>query len=299
MPRDKCIILLSEKSSGSSPCQRLLAKAADIKHVSKTRHSQKETLYWVKAASILGKPQVEMVNSEVPIKQGKARRDLVALLTDNLDDFAPPETDKALIMNGWRALCRRYAPVFLEKSPHHLCQWSALELILQCMKELEDIDFLLIGLVRNPLDTIYSQYKRWGSPPGKVQAQWVVAYQNLLRLKTILGEKLLILRYEDIVQSIHHLEPVFRFCGVKTTTVDNDLHARSIRKWQDDTLFGYSLSPDAIALAEDYGYKKDELINTKAQLLWPVISCLSHAAHITSRPLRKLKQNARKFRFRT
>ena len=220
MSKVKNIIILSEKSSGSSACQNLLAKFANIQHISKTRHFQNETLYWTKAASILEKPQFDMVDSEVPISSEKAKDEWITLLRDNLDGYVPPNHSKELIIEGWRLLCKKYSPIFLEKSPHHLCQWSAIELIIECINVVDDVDFLLIGLVRNPMDTIYSQYKRWKSPPEKVEEQWVVAYQNLLKLKDKLGDRLVIVRYEDIISSLEYLEPVFNFCEVKATSSD-------------------------------------------------------------------------------
>ena len=147
MQKDKNIIILSEKSSGSSACQNLLTKFASIKHVSKTRHFENETLYWTKAASILGKPQLKMVDSEVPIECLKAKNDLISLLRDNLNNYTPPDNERELIMQGWRLLCKNHSPIFLEKSPHHLCQWSALELIIEHIREVNDVDFLIIGLI--------------------------------------------------------------------------------------------------------------------------------------------------------
>jgi len=48
-----CIAILSEKSSGSSVLQRLIASFARRKTREATRHNEDETLYWTKAASIL------------------------------------------------------------------------------------------------------------------------------------------------------------------------------------------------------------------------------------------------------
>jgi len=286
MPHEKSIIILSEKSSGSSACQNLLAKFANIKHVSKTRHFYNETLYWTKAASILGKPQLNMVDSEVPIEREKARIDLVSLLKDNLDDYVPPQRDKELIMEGWRLLCKKHSPIFLEKSPHHLCQWSAIELIIECIRNVNDVDFLLIGLIRNPMDTLYSQYKRWKSPPEKVEKQWLVAYENLLRLKDLIGDQLVIVRYEDMVSSLEYLEPVFRFCEVTARAADKAyLHQKSLQKWKNDKLFGFVLSPETIDLAEKYGYQRDKLIND-TYLLWPVVRKVARAAYMAARPMK-------------
>ena len=286
MSNDKSVIILSEKSSGSSACQDLLAMSANIQHVSRTRHYQNETLYWTKAASILGRPQLKMVDSEVPIEREKARTDLISLLRDNLDDYVPPDGDETLIQEGWRLLCEKHAPIFLEKSPHHLCQWSAIELIIECINKMKDVDSLLIGLVRNPLDTIYSQYKRYKSLPEKVEQQWLVAYQNLLRLQDTAGSRLVIVRYEDMVSSLECLRPVFDFCEVTAdSAAKTHLHQKALQKWKTDTLFGFSLSDETIELAGKYGYQREDLVN-KTSLLWPVVRTMSRAAFVATRAVR-------------
>jgi hypothetical protein len=290
---NKCVIILSSKSSGSSACQNLLAKFADLKCVSKTRHFRNETLYWTKAASILGLPQKNMLDSEVPIPREKAKADLVTLLRDNLGTYSPPDDDKELIFEGWKRLCHRYAPIFLEKSPHHLYQWSALELIIECMELLDDVDFFLIGLVRNPMDTLYSAFQRWRTFPEKLQYEWLVAYQNLLRLSEIVGDKLIIVRYEDIVSSLHHLQPVFDFCGVRTDDANHEyLHKKSIQKWKNDKFYGFALSEEVIRLAGSYGYDRDELLS-EGSILWPVYRYVSRAFYKATRPGRKILSNMR------
>ena len=276
----KSIIILSEKSSGSSACQDLLEEFANARHVAKTRHFENETLYWTKAASILGRPQRKMVDSEVPIATEEARSDLITLLRENLDEYQPPSDDERLIMEGWRQLCRKHVPIFLEKSPHHLCQWSAIELILEAVDKLEDIDFLLIGLIRNPLDTIHSHYRRWKSPCADVEKQWRAAYGNLLRLRDETGARLVIVRYEDMVSSIECMRPVFEFCEVELlSSMGNKLHRNSVNTAQNTPGFGFVLSEETRQLAEKYGYTREETAN-EPHLLWPLVSRSSRWVHL-------------------
>ena len=109
---------------------------------------------------------------------------MVELLKLNVDkNYIPINDDKELVFDGWAKLCQRYAPVFIEKSPHHLYQWSSILLIVECMEKLTDVEFLIIGLIRNPMDTIYSMWDRWRSRPEHIQFEWLLAYQNLLKLK--------------------------------------------------------------------------------------------------------------------
>ena len=277
----KCIIILSEKSSGSSVCQDLLATFADVKRVAKTRHYQNETLYWTKAASVLERPQIRMLDSEVPISPGRARKDLVNLLNDNLQTYSPPDDDRELIFDGWRLLCEAHRPIFLEKSPHHLVQWSAIELILEFMKMNPGIDFLFVGLVRNPMATIYSQFNRWKTRPEALQRQWITAYKNLLRLKNKVGEKVVIVRYEDIALSLSPLQPVFDFCNVRNDAVDrNFIHKRSISKWKNDKWFGFALGAEAMELAYEYGYRTEDLLNPNSNYrLWPAYREIGRAGY--------------------
>ncbi|MGR8935690.1 MAG: sulfotransferase [Gammaproteobacteria bacterium] len=279
MSAAKCIVILSEKSSGSSACQNILAKFADIRHVAKTRHYENETLYWTKAASVLGLPQLDMIDSEVPIDAPQARTELIALLQENLDEYEPPGNDRELICDGWRKLCRQHAPIFLEKSPHHLCQWSALELMHSCMQQIEDIDFLFVGLIRNPMDTLYSQFQRWRTRPEDLQYQWLTAYRNLLCFKQLVGDRLVIVRYEDLVVSLHALQPVFDFCQVAAAEADcHYLHRQSLLKWQTDTRFGFQLDPDIVELAKQYGYPEEHLRNC-SRLFWPLYREIRRSAY--------------------
>jgi Sulfotransferase family len=279
--RIKCLIILSEKSSGSSALQSRLLRIPQVHGIAWTRHFESETLYWTKAASVLGCPQVKMHQSEVPIPRERARRELITLLERNLGEYVPPTSDRDLIFEGWRLLCRQFGPVFCEKSPHHLVQWSALELILECQKRQPDIDFLLIGLVRNPMDTIYSQFRRWGARPERLQQQWQVAYENLQALKERCGERLVVLRYEDIVRSEAALDPIFRFCGAQAEeVVPTSFHAGSLAKWKRDRRFGFVPDESLVALARRYGYEEDELRN-QGWVGWPALrefACMTHAA---------------------
>ncbi|MFQ5583780.1 MAG: sulfotransferase [Calditrichia bacterium] len=267
MSKPKCITILSYKSCGSSALQYLLAGFPGVHHIANTRHHFNETLYWTKAASVLELPLKKMIDTEVPFSTEEARSGLITLLDENLDDFNPNAitADRELIFDGWQRLVESHGPVFVEKSPHHLYQWAAVELILQSMENLPEIDFLLIGLVRNPMDVLYSAFRRWGTPPEQGQFEWLQAYQNLLRLKEIVGDKLFILRYEDLISNINYLKPVFDFMGVHTHFADEwYFHTQSLRKWRYDESFYFRLSPEVFTLALKYGYKEEDLVKNES-----------------------------------
>lgn len=268
--KPKCVIILSSKSSGSSALQKLLVKGNRGKYIINSRHKENETLFWVKAASILGLPQVNMLDSEVPIPRPKARAELIKLLTENLDSsYIPPVNDHELIFDGWRLLCQQNMPIFIEKSPHHLHQWSALELILECIDKLPCIDFLLIGLVRNPMDTLYSMWTRWKGIPEINQYEWHNGYNNLLKLKKLINEKLVIIRYEDMVLNTGCLQKIYQFIDITDISNNKHFHNDSLHKWKQDLFYGFKLSDKVMALAEEYGYRYEDMLN-ESYPLWPI-----------------------------
>ena len=125
------------------------------------RHEQNETLYWTKAASVLGLAQRDMLDSEVPIPAARARADLRTLILENTPPpHSLPDDDRDLVFEGWRLLCHAHRPVFLEKSPHHLVHWSNLELLLEAVERLTDVDFLFVGPRASP-----TRHPALGLPP--------------------------------------------------------------------------------------------------------------------------------------
>ncbi len=285
----KCVIILSSKCSGSSALQNILAKLSDVSHILKTRHNENETLYWTKAASVLSMPQVDMLDSEVPINKEKAREDLICLLNENLETYTKPENDDELIFGGWELLCQKFSPVFLEKSPHHLHQWSALELIAECIERFQNINFLLIGLIRNPMDVLYSEWCRWRTFPEINQYQLLTAYRNLLKIEKCLGEKIVLIRYEDMVTNMSYLKEVFNFLEINENEVDKDyFHNKSISKWKRDNIYGFSLSEEVLEFYERLGYKRQDMENDKNQM-WPIYRYLSRFIN------RSIIQNSKRF----
>jgi hypothetical protein len=278
----KCLILLSSKSSGSSALQNTLTRLPQVNCVRETHHYQSETLFWAKAASVLGMPQVDMLDSEVPIPRDKAKYELIHLLRNNLRSYTAPDDDSKLAFEGWVSLCERFAPVFFEKSPHHLHQWSALELMRQCMEIYSGkIDFLFVGLVRNPMDTIYSRWRKGGSIPEKYQYEWFTAYSNLLKFKALLNDKLVLIRYEDMVVDPPTLDPIYEFIGAPSAnSASRSLHRRSIKKWREDKYYGFQLAAEVLQLGERYGYRRSEMTNSTSAL-WPLYKHAVRAAHQT------------------
>lgn len=270
----KCIIILSTKSSGSSALQNFLTSQMNVNRVKKTRHGENETLFWVKAASVLGLPQTDMYDSEVPIPAKNAREDLIRLLQDNLTStYEPPSNNEDLIFGGWRLLCKEFGPIFLEKSPHHLHQHSALQLISKFIKENPDIEFFIIGLVRNPMDTVYSMWKRWRGLPEKNQSEWYTAYRNLMQFRESFPGRMIVIRYEDMVQNLVDFDDLYQFTEI--TTYNKDFfHKGSLGKWKKDKSFGFQLSDKVIELGQQFGYQNIDMLNNNTWS-WPIYRNIS------------------------
>lgn len=266
----KCVIILSAKSSGSTALQRFLVGSSGARTVRYTKHFEHETLYWTKAASVLGLPQLNMPDSEVPLPPGRARRDLATFLGANIDGYRAPADDDELVFGGWAQLCRAYRPALLEKSPHHLYQRSALDLLLESFRRTPEVDVRVLGLVRHPLSAVHSAWRRWRTLPEVQEQVWLTSYRNLLALQEPLGDRLSIIRYEDLVTDPAVVTPTLEFLEVSASSAGlRDLHSTSVERWRQDPHFGFRPSAELVALAETFGYSPDSMTN-RSRPLWPV-----------------------------
>jgi hypothetical protein len=269
-PGATSVLILSDKSSGSSVLQDELLKHGSVQGLQKTPHQEGETLFWNKAAALLGLPQVRMIDSRVlPMDARTARKALEQLCVDNLASFTPPDDDRELVFGGWRALVLEHQPVFLEKSPHHIHYQSALDLILEADSSNLDIEFRYLGLVRDPMDTLYSMWRRWAIPPDTRQHEWVRAYRNLLALKERVADKVLLIRYEDLVSDPSVIQTVCRFIGVDwQPEIGASLVTGSIGAWRRDKTYGFRPSQAVLDLASEFGYEGPGDLPTVAS--WPI-----------------------------
>lgn len=231
-----------------------------------TRHSENETLFWTKAASVLGLPQVGMPNSEVPLSRNAASRDLKHFMAENLPGFDRPLNSEADFFAAWTALACHYGPILLEKSPHHLYQPSVVELLERFADAAKGTEVRFIGLVRNPPDTLYSSWRRFGIAPHVEEAHWIRAYRTLRDFERRRPDLVTVLRYEDLVDSDAQLARVIGDRPITPSTAwpASDLHGWSLQKWRRDESYGFSPSAEAIDLAIQYGYSEDELLNPNA-----------------------------------
>lgn len=295
--RPVCAIILSDKSSGSSIVQDELSKHKDVNTIAKTPHAQNETLYWLKSSVVLGLPQKKMVYSGYSQTNETARDALTKLLGDNVALYQEAKNDEELVYGGWKLLCEQYKPVFLEKSPHHLLSPSALKLLFEAPDHIPEVDFRYIGLVRNPMDTIYSYWGRWHVDPAEKEQEWFSAYAKLLELKDKYENRVLIIKYEDLVKDRNQFRNICSFIGVEwMEEIGKGVHARSVSKWRTDKLFGFNLSKETTDLAVLYGYNQEELSNyNKSGLLWKCNRLINRRTHTYNINKRKIKRTIRKF----
>ncbi|MEM9145535.1 MAG: sulfotransferase [Pseudomonadota bacterium] len=261
-----CLTILSTKSAGSSILQALLQRTVSAKLVAKTRHFENETLWWTKCASALGMAQRRMPLSEVPLPKPRAVRDLETLLREN----AVPggiEISRDGCFDAFERLAEAHAPVFVEKSPHHLYQPAALELIQTFARTSARVQMRMIGLVRNPIDTVYSSWRRFGVLPAREEAEWRRAYANLQALAAAMPDHVVILRYEDLVDDPAGLMEPLRQWGLSPAEGATGLHARSVARWRSDPRFRFVPAPETRAMARALGYADDTLVGVPGNLL--------------------------------
>lgn len=259
------IYILSEKSSGSSFLFRSLKDALKIKTYPKTIHFESETLYWTKAASLLDKPQLKMLASAVPYPKARARKEIQDFLKENLNHDIEFESDDDMVFRGWFELVRQFGPVFIEKSPHHLLQWSALELMLEFEERYKsEINCHYICIIRNPKDVFLSQFRRWNVDFKLLENQWLINYMNWNRLveNAESSSSKFKLKYEELVSTpVLCLASITESLGISADICSTEKVRKSKSSKQSEN-FGYVLSSSILSLAKQFGYSQSELMST-------------------------------------
>jgi hypothetical protein len=265
--KPKVVIVLSDKRSGSTFLEKELVSHPDINHVKYTPHTYNETHYWVKAARLLNSSRQLFSGGNYPESYGnarQARKSLIATVCRNIPGFEVPENDLDLVFNGWEALCGAFAcPVFIEKTPHHIHNWAALELMLQ-WAEKTSFDVQFVGLIRNPVAVMYSAFKLFGTDPEKRQFGWLDATRNLLMIERLVGEQsFLWVKYEELVGNPgKEFSRLCDFIGLSSvTSMGKSAHTKSDRLWVEDEQFLLQLDPAIKRFAQQFYYSEQELFN--------------------------------------
>tara|TARA_Y100000780_G_scaffold119253_1_gene107541 strand:- start:13353 stop:14240 length:888 start_codon:yes stop_codon:yes gene_type:complete len=264
------IYILSEKSSGSSFLFRSLTDAMKIKAYPVTKHFESETLYWTKAASVLQLPQLKMLASSVPYTATRARAEIVEFLEQNLGFLPSHEDDRELIFRGWFEIIKKFGPSFIEKSPHHLLQKSALRLMKEFELEYKDVlNCHYVCIVRNPKDVFLSQFRRWNVKPVELENQWIINYMNWFSFSSSSPESCTLLKYEDLV--LNQSEITSRICsalGVESQTTFKE-SSRKSKASKQSSFFGHTFSESVYHLASLLGYTKQD-ITGRSNLKWSI-----------------------------
>ncbi|MBK0398740.1 sulfotransferase [Limibaculum sp. M0105] len=265
-----CIFVLSTKSAGSSVLQETIFRRTGFQVAPRTRHFENETLYWTKAASVLGLDQIALPMSEVPIPARRAEHELRKFLAENGAGLPAGVPSEAALFEGFRKLCQAQGGLMLEKSPHHLYQAEVIRLMERFADASPSVRVRFIGLIRNPLDTLYSSWKRFGVPPGDEERCWRVAYENLRELAARRPDDVRILRYEDVVSGEADVGAVLEELGIDLSedAPAPVLHARSVAKWRKDPYFGHLLGAETIRIARSFGYDLPELEGRAPRRVW-------------------------------
>lgn len=259
------IIILSSKSSGSTALMQYFIANYSFQAVLFTRHHEKETLYWSKAAAILGLPQDKLYRSAVSFKKEIVRGQLKEFLKSNNTSGGNGLENKSECFKAYRELIDQFSPRFIEKSPHHLFNRSNLELLIEFMNEHKDeIDFIVIGLVRHPQDVIYSAWTRWKFDCREFEREWIRSYENLFWFREQYPA-VHIVRYEDIARDNSLIQGMMKF---EMDTSNYSINARSLFKWKVDSSFSHQLSDRTIQLARSYGYDEFQTHTTIFWSLW-------------------------------
>lgn len=262
-PREqpRCIFILSIRSCGSSLLQRKLSDLLGARVMEKTPHHENETLYWTKAASALGLPQYRLEKSEVPLPRRRALTMLETMVADNAGGSQLRASDEAAIFEAWTAIVDAVPRTFVEKSPHHLSQPEVVAL-MERYADQAPFGVRFIGLVRNPTDTLYSSWRRFGIVPEREEVHWIRSYEELLRLKERRPDQVAIVRYEDLVAGVVEIE---KLVGIAEPAAENQLgetiHGKSVGRWRGDRRFGYSPSARALEIGRRFGYSDEEMAN--------------------------------------
>ena len=275
MKERRIFILLSSKSSGSTAMQSFLRVNYGLNIVKRTEHFEFETLYWTKAASVMGLNQLPMHRSNVPYSKEAARLSLVKFLKSNgveRDLEAPTKED---LFELFYELAAKSGYLFIEKSPHHLFNQSNVDLIVEFRDYIKSrANVILLGLVRNPLDTIYSAWSRWRFNCVAFESEWRKSYANLRSLAER-GVGVKIFRYEDLVSSTAELDEYLGSCGLVRIASEFRFKNDSVGRWKSAPSFCHQLDRETILVASSFGYEQG-LVNSKGRtILWNLTEYLN------------------------
>jgi hypothetical protein len=169
--------------------------------------------------------------------------------------------------------------------------------MLNTAEKLDEVDFRYVGLVRNPLDVLYSAWTRWRTTPESIQHHWKCAYDNLLGLRDVAGDRLTIVRYEDLATKPGTASALLTTVGLDRTSdgVEGFFHSASRSKWRSDPTFGFCLDPDVARTALRLGYTEADIRNV-GNRTWPLTRTIGRARNrLVTRPFAAARRTLRRY----
>ncbi|MEZ4972122.1 MAG: hypothetical protein R2820_02380 [Cyclobacteriaceae bacterium] len=257
------VILLSSKCSGSSAFQRYLVENYGFDTIPNSGHWESETLYWTKVASVLKLPQMSMHRSQVPYSQSRALKRLRSFFKAQGVRFDSDEPTKEMMFELFFQLTETVnCPLIIEKSPHHIFNPTNIELIMQFREYIKErASVVVLGLVRNPLDTVYSAWKRWRFNCKAFEKEWQKSYFNLKKLMEA-NASIEFFKYEALSESTQSLDGFLEnVIGVPKKCDCYTLNTSSVAKWRRDPEFMHHLESQTVQLGQFYGYAEQEMYN--------------------------------------
>ncbi|MBA4058619.1 MAG: hypothetical protein C0490_28140, partial [Marivirga sp.] len=243
MRKLKILVLFSTKCAGSSAFQTYLEKNYNVKTLEHSVHFEKETLYWTKVASVLGLPQEPMHRSQIPYSPQRSNELLDSFLQKNGMVKKDRTITKEEYFEYFFLISQRTGLHIIEKSPHHLYNESNIQLIREFSEYINDrAEVYLIGLIRNPLDTIYSAWTRWGFNCRAFEREWHKSYMNLRQVGEASNMSLTIFRYEEIVSNAADLDSfISDRIGIPKQESSFSLTSGSLYRWKNNKRFCHQL----------------------------------------------------------
>ena len=247
-PEKKTIIILSAKRSGSTAIYNVFKKHTQAYNPIKGDKFL-ELSYWNQG--------VEAINGN--IKNFVKLLDMInysGYLPDNLE-FTEED-----IFNIWDDILEYNGPTVYDKSPRYLGNLDCLKLIKKYKDRGNDVR--VICLMRNPLNCISSQWKRWGMSLKYREYNWTRYYRNYERMKDELDIKFL--RMEDFMRDANkYIGDMLTHVGLEIQESSYEhivpIHGVSVLNHYDtDEFREWNINSNILYFMERYGYDKEYII---------------------------------------
>ena len=119
------------------------------------------------------------------------------------------------IFDLWNLILEKKGPIIFDKSPKYLENMSFLNLISDYKKNHE---VKIIGMIRNPLDAITSQYELWHEYTNEQdlndrENKWLAYYNNLENFLELEND-IKFIKYENLVKNHENFKELFDYCNL-------------------------------------------------------------------------------------